>query len=202
MEIKRTSDPVVDAGAIAEARSWCGLGSDTSEDATLRLLIKACTQDVEDYLRLPLVNQAYRILADRDEVGMRPADADAYASTFDLVLPLPLANVSAVSSVKAYDVDGVSTTLAGTDYALDARCDDAALYLNTGVLPLPLRKTECLELAVTAGVGASSTSVPAKFKALILRLVAFDFEHRGDDVNDADRCKVLETGAANRVIRL
>jgi uncharacterized phiE125 gp8 family phage protein len=91
---------------LAEARAQCRVDG-TDDDTYLTSLIAAATSHVEDYTGRALVTQTWELVLDKF--------ADA--------MMIPKGPVTAVSSVKYFDVDGVQQTITDTNYVLDAASD-------------------------------------------------------------------------------
>ncbi len=99
-------------------------------------------------------------------------------------LQLPRAPVSSVSSVVWTDTEGVQYTLvAGTDYRVDTALEPARLRLSWLTMP---RFLEHIQVTFVAGYGPDGTTTPAPIVAAIKMMVAWLYEHRGDNTEAAD----------------
>jgi uncharacterized phiE125 gp8 family phage protein len=94
-------------------------------------------------------------------------------------LRLPLAPVSAISSISYYDANNASQTLtASGNYALfDDERSPAAVWLSTAVLPVLYDREDAIRVTFVAGYGAAS-AVPAAIKAAMLLMIADLYENR------------------------
>ena len=174
MFFKRLTAPTSSLLTLDEAKSYLELGDDDSEDTNLGLLKETAVADLEDFLRLPLLNQTWRLGYDRADVTRCTVEDGA------TVIPLPIENISAIArdSVKVYDLGHVESTLATADYQL-VDGFTPTIFVSTDKLA-DLRMQTALTVSVTAGFGATATDVPSQYRRAALAIVAFDFENRGD----------------------
>ncbi|MBV8800472.1 MAG: hypothetical protein JO208_11785, partial [Alphaproteobacteria bacterium] len=97
------------------------------------------------------------------------------------IVEIPLPPLQSVTSVTVYAPDDTASVLDPATYQVDAVSSPARLTLKSTVLPpINLRAINSVATAFTAGYGSNATDVPAGFRAAILELIAFLYEHRGD----------------------
>jgi uncharacterized phiE125 gp8 family phage protein len=97
------------------------------------------------------------------------------------VIEIPLPPLQGVSAVTVYAPDDSASVLDLATYQVDAASAPARLALKSTVLPPGnLRAINAVAVAFTAGYGDDADDVPAGFRAAILELIAFLYEHRGE----------------------
>lgn len=98
-------------------------------------------------------------------------------------LELPRSPVQAITSVTWTDTDGTQYPLtAGADYMVDTALDPGRLRLTWLTMP---RYLENIQVTFTAGYGDAESAVPAPLVSAIKLLVAWLYEHRGDNPETA-----------------
>jgi uncharacterized phiE125 gp8 family phage protein len=95
-------------------------------------------------------------------------------------VPLPIAPVSAVVSVKLVDEVGGETVLPGTSWRLVSDLHRPKLAGNGSVLP-PVPSDGQAVIEFDAGFGPAWGDVPADLQQAVLLLAAEYYEHRHDD---------------------
>ena len=172
MFFKRVTAPTSSLLTLDEAKSYLELGDDDSEDTNIGLLKESAVSDLEDFLRLPLLDQSWRLGYDRADIEACSVEDGA------TVTPLPVENISSIQSMKVYAADHAETVLDTADYQL---VDGAtkSVFVDTSQLQ-NLRKLSAVAVEVVAGFGATATDVPEQYRRAALAIVAFDFENRGD----------------------
>lgn len=111
------------------------------------------------------------------------------AAPSDIVLALPYAPATSISSVTYYGDDDAEQTLASTAYQADVYGEPARIILKRGsVWPTSLRNANALAVQYVCGYGAAA-SVPSGIKEAIKSLVVHFYEGRDsqqmDDQNTA-----------------
>jgi uncharacterized phiE125 gp8 family phage protein len=163
MALVLTSGPAAEPVTVAEAKAHLRIDG-TAEDVLIASLILTSRLHIEAALGLALVTQSWKLLLDR-----WPKEQ---------TVPLPLHPVQAVASVKVYASDGSPTTVAGSDYLVDAASRPGRLVPSGVSFPVPGKAAGGIEVAFTAGYGAAATDVPAPIRQALLLLVAHWYEHR------------------------
>lgn len=99
-------------------------------------------------------------------------------------LEIPRAPVVSVSSVVWTDTEGAQYTLVeGTDYFVDTDLEPGRLRLSWLTMP---RFLEHIQITFQAGYGPDGTTTPAPLIAAIKLMVAWLYEHRGDNIDAVD----------------
>lgn len=147
--------PGVEPVPLAEMKSYLRLDG-SAEDDLVGSLIAAARVAVESAIRSVLIAQSWR------------ADLDDWPAS-GAVLPIP--PVLTVDAVRAIDVGGSATTLAGSATEFDA---------VTGTVRLLQPRPDAIryDIDFTAGYGAVPADVPAPLRQAIRLLVAHWYENR------------------------
>jgi uncharacterized phiE125 gp8 family phage protein len=97
------------------------------------------------------------------------------------VIDIPLPPLQSVASITIYAPDDSASMLDPATYQVDAVSAPARLTLKSTVSRSDnLREIDAVAVAFTAGYGDVSDDIPAGFRAAILELIAFLYEHRGE----------------------
>ncbi len=167
MSLVLLSGPAVEPVSLAEAKAHLRVDH-ASEDALIQSLVLASRLHVEAGLGLALVTQFWRLV--RDDW---PADG---------FVILPLRPVQAIEAVNVETAPGAVTTLAATDYALEAAgasAGDGQRLVATGAgWPGPSTRIDGIGIDLRAGFGDTAADVPEPIRQAILMLVAHWYEHR------------------------
>lgn len=153
--------PAVEPVGVPEMRAFLRL-EHADEDALIASLLRAARLVVEATTRLVILEQSWRIAVE--------------AVPRDGVVRLPLAPILSVSEVRAFDGEGLATTLAAADYRLERRSDPARVTLSGAAL----EAAGGIEIDLFAGYGAAVEAAPAPLVQAIRLLAAHWFENRGD----------------------
>lgn len=135
------------------------------EDSLIDDLIKRATKFVEHSTNRQLVTATLKVFF--------PAFAD------ELRLPRPPLQASPAPTVKYVDTDGVTQTLAATEYQIDSDFEPGRIKVANGKSWPAIRSTDynAVEVQYTAGYGVAS-AVPDEFKQMVLLAAAHQFEFR------------------------
>lgn len=156
--------PAVEPITLADAKAHLRLdGSD--EDDLVAALVVAARVTVEQHARLRLIEQTWRYAL--------PAWPD------DRRVRLPCWPVVAVDAVRVSAADGSPTAVPSNLYSRE-ECGDATDLLVDRV-PDPAGLPPRIEIDIRCGFGVAAAAVPAPLVLAIRRLVAYWFEHRGDE---------------------
>ena len=166
MSLQLITPPAVEPVTLADAKLH--LKVDTSDDdALIARLITAARARSEWHTGRALNTQSWILWLDSwPQCG---------------IIEIPLPPLQDVSSVTVYALDDSTTVLDPATYQVDAASMPARLTLRSTVLPpMILRAINSVAVAFTAGYGDAADDVPAGFRAAILELIAFLYEHRGE----------------------
>lgn len=155
--------PLVEPVTLADAKFHARV-DDANQNQAILALITAARGYVEQATGRVLIEQGWRIYRD-----------DWPAAGVVRVRPSPLLQVDAVT---VYDADGVPSVVPASDYEVDTALAPARIRMARGVVVLPGREINGIEIDVTAGYGSGAEDVPAPLRQAILMLVAHWFENR------------------------
>lgn len=155
--------PAEEPVTLAEAKAWLKVdGAD--EDALIATLITAARLHLESVTGRALLTQSWRLVLDAWPPGGE--------------VRLPVAPLSALSAIRAFDEDGDEHTIGLAQFLVEAGGTPALLVLPGTVAGMPvLRQRFGIEIDYVAGFGAAA-DVPQELKQALLVLVAHWFEHR------------------------
>lgn len=149
--------------SVAEAKAALLVDHD-QDDALIARLVASATEEAERLAGRAFVSRTVELVLDA-----WPAD----------VIRLPYPPVQSVTSVTYYDDDNVLGTVASSAYisVLDVVPPLVMLANGQSWPSVSLRPVSPIRVRYVAGYGAAS-AVPERYRALILGLVAVDYESR------------------------
>ena len=157
--------PAVEPISLAEMKAYLRLDG-TDEDDLVSALIVAARVSVELRTRSCLISQNWRYA-----LSAWPAERR---------VGLPLHPVIMVDAVTVSTSEGEQATLASELIQLEADGDRSLLVISAAA-PDPAGLPPRIEVDFTCGYGPDPESVPEPLRLAIRRLVAYWFEHRGDE---------------------
>jgi uncharacterized phiE125 gp8 family phage protein len=166
MPLQLITPPAVEPVTLLDARLHLKL--DTSDDdALIARLITAARARAEWHTGRALNTQGWILWLDCwPQCG---------------VIEIPLPPLQNIGSVTVYAPDDGASVLDPATYQVDAASAPARLTLRSAVSPPSnLRAINAVAVAFTAGYGDDADDVPAGFRAAVLELIAFLYEHRGE----------------------
>jgi uncharacterized phiE125 gp8 family phage protein len=181
MALVLTAPPAAEPLTVAEAKAHLRIGH-AEEDAMVASLITTSRLHVEAALGLALIDQDWSYTLDSWPDGH--------------VLLLPLRPVRAVTGVRVTTSDGSIDTLPADRYLLDGAALPPRLHAMGGAWPRPGRRALGIEVAFTAGFGATAASVPPPVRQALLMLVAHWYEHREPVLAEGAPARVPDTVSA------
>jgi uncharacterized phiE125 gp8 family phage protein len=164
MSLVMTSGPALEPVSLAEAKAHLRVDG-TLEDALVQSLIVTARLHIEAALGLALITQGWSYFLDRWPKAGR--------------LVLPLRPVAAISQIRVWNDEGVAETVPASHFLLDGQGFPPRLVSTSGAPPLESgRAVNGIEVAFTAGFGATPGDVPATIRHALLLLVAHWYENR------------------------
>lgn len=157
--------PAVEPVSLAEMKAHLRLDG-PDEDALVEALIVAGRVTVERQTRLALIEQSWCFAL---QTWPR-----------DLSVPLPLYPVRAIEEVRLSGEGGQDVVLSPAHYRLEPEGDVTRLVVDAAA-PAPAGLPTRIEIDFACGFGSAPETVPEPLRLAIRRLVAYWFEHRGDE---------------------
>lgn len=159
----------------------------TDEDSLLTILIQAARELLETDTRRAYIQRQFTLVMDQFPYWGQ-LDRQSIERTSQAVgvfygggIFVRLAPVVSIDSVKYLDTTGVQQTLAtdGSAYITDVISEPARIYPAYGI-PWPITRWQnnAIQIGLTAGYGATASTVPARARQAILMLAAHWYWHR------------------------
>jgi uncharacterized phiE125 gp8 family phage protein len=163
MSARLITPPVEMAVTLDAARDAARVnGNDLDE--MIEIQVRAITEDAEHLTGRAFITQTWRVTL----------------NGFPSAIRLPAPPVSAVSSVKYWDVDGVEQTLDLSDYMVDAVSEPGLIVPAPGrAWPSTASRINAVTVDVVCGYGPTDATTPASVKAYILAKVQEFFAPAG-----------------------
>jgi uncharacterized phiE125 gp8 family phage protein len=188
MPIIQTTPPAAEPLGLATVKAHLRI-THAEEDTTLTRLVSAARREVERRAGLCLISQGWSVFSD----GW-PADG---------CIALPLHPVAAITALTIHGEDDTPATIEASHYFLDRVRRPARLVMRQGRwLPPPGRAANGIEVALTAGFGATEADVPEDLRQAMLMLIAHWYAERGDEGRKALPMPALALLEPWRAVRL
>ncbi len=177
LTFKRTTGPATEPVTKTEAKAWSRIDIDDDDTLIDSLIIRA-REHCEAITHKQFITATYTFVMDAFPSSWR---SDVYRATYrhegtDILLPRP--PLVSVSSIAYLDENGISQTVAASDYVVSTYDEPGRIALANGSLwPSTLDQINAVTIVYVAGYGAAS-AVPQSIKDAMLMLVAHGYEHR------------------------
>lgn len=174
MPLILTAGPAVEPVSLEEAKAHCRIDA-CAEDTLVSSLVLAARLYVEQSLGLALIRQKWSLYLDA-----WPGKAH---------VELPLSPLIGVDAIRLYGQTGSYMTIDPGLFFLDTVSRRPRLVRGVGqAWPVPGRNVNAIEIAFTAGYGATADDVPMPIRQAIKLLIAHWYEARepvvfGQDAN-------------------
>ncbi len=156
--------PATEPVTLAEAKAFLRVDG-TDEDAFISTLITAARLHAESVTGRAMITQSWRMALDDFPLSRR--------------IGLPVAPLRALTEIRAYDADGVATTLTLAEFQPETGLAPACLFVPAAISGMPvMRAFDAIEIDYVAGYGDAPEDVPADLRHAVLTLVGYWFEHR------------------------
>jgi uncharacterized phiE125 gp8 family phage protein len=167
-----SSEPV----SLQDAKAWLKVDEgEVLDDGVISTLSTAARQRIESETRRAMLVQTFDQVMDAFPRG------DA--------LEMSRAPLASVVSIKAFaDTDATDTggtVMASSGYYIDTASEPGRVVLQgSGVWPTATRRANAAIVRFTAGYSSSASGVPAALQTATKALLAYWYEHRGDEPLD------------------
>lgn len=197
MAFKLTSSPAAEPLSISDAVVKQTLRViDTAEDAYITLLLQKARETAEKVTRRAFITQSWLMTLDKFPApGLETTSANWYGPAWGTgpgpltvtrpdgqsltEIYVPKCPIQSIDSIKYYDQTGTLQTLDPSAYITDLVSEPARIMPAPNTAwPATYNMPNAVQVAFTAGYGASGTSVPAEIKHWILMTVATLYENR------------------------
>ncbi len=170
MYLAQTAAPAILPVTLAEAKAHLRVDF-TDDDTAITTLIGAATAHFDGaagVLGRALISQSWEWRADE------------FPATLTGEIPLPLAPLLSVESVKYIDIDGAEQTLATSIYnvRIPGKLPGAVLLKYAQYYPATRVEPDAVRVRFTAGYGAAAGDVPTPIRQAILLWTGFLYANR------------------------
>lgn len=184
MNLTLTAPPPAEPVTLEELKLFLRIDGSAEDDLLLEL-IPAARELAEQFTGRAFLIQGWRLTLDRlsrDRAkeewwdGVREGAIGSLLGAY-APIPLPRPPLASVQSVAAYGLDDAPSVLPASAYRVDTA--GHRLILDAGAGLPPLRPYGAVEIAYTAGYGATAASVPAPIRLAVKQGAAMLYEQRG-----------------------
>ena len=160
--------PEVEPLEVTEAKAHLNV-SGSSKDPYIDSLITTARRQIERYLHRALITQSWKV----------------YYNNWQHTMLIPFGSLQAVASIKYYDINGTQQTLTESDYYWVVTTDDPGCIVRKYDATFPELqhgRPDAIEIAFTAGYGATSAAIPGEIKHAMKILIGNYYSNREDIV--------------------
>jgi uncharacterized phiE125 gp8 family phage protein len=184
MPLILTAGPSAEPISVAEAKAHCRIDTDP-EDTLVASLIVAARMHIERSLDVALIEQSWSLYL------------DAWPERH--WVKLPLAPVVSLDAVRLYGPTDSYVTLDPGLFLLDGAGSRPRLVRRDALTwPRPGRNANGIEIAFTAGYGATAEDVPMPIRLAVKMLVAHWYEAR-EPILPGEEANILPMGVASLI---
>jgi len=158
---KLITGPATEPLTLAEAKLYLRVDSD-SEDDLITALIKAARLQVENKTYRMLISQTWDLILDKSDIGEGEL----------LIYKQP---ITAISSVKYYDINNTEQTLSSTAYQTEVNSNPAKVNIIS--MPSIYNRLGAVTIRFVAGY-ANAGAVPQDIKQAMYFLIGHMYENR------------------------
>lgn len=168
LSVAATVDPIT----LAEAREWLNIQAGvTTDDGAITQAIKEITAYLEGRLNgRKFITQTWTVTLDEEEV--------------DEIIKLKLLPLQSVSSIKTYDDDGDSTTVASTNYLVTTGERPRITLTANGSWPSDMRTYDSMVITCVVGYGDAGSDVLEDLVMLLRGLTLYHYRNKGEGVTE------------------
>ena len=181
--VKRTTAPTLRPVSLDQAKTHLHV-TGTSEDENIGIYLDAAINACENRLQTAIMDSGFTL----------------YARSFCQHISLQKKWVSAINSVKYYDVNGTQTTVSSINYAVQDFKVPNVLYFNDSyTFPNTDLREFPVEVSFQAGFTSASSVFPAIRNAVFLE-VADRYENRQNEVIGERLISVMYNTTAEKML--
>lgn len=172
--------PTIEPLSLEDAKTHLNV-SGTSKDTYIEGLIKTARRQVERYLNRVLITQSWKVYYDCWQHELLIPFGNLQIATYSVGPPEVLAS----PVVKYRNLEGTLTTLTESDFYWVVTNTDPARIVRKYDATYPelqYGRPDAIEIAFTAGYGATSAAIPDEIKHAMKLLITNYYENRGDVV--------------------
>lgn len=153
--------------ALADAKLYLKIDSDTTEDALVTSMIRTAQEIVENYCRTRLFTTVEELYLDQ--------------FPFQYNIQLEKWPISAVAYVKYYDTNGVEQTVSPSTYILDGVSKPGRICLNyANYWPVVRWIDNAVWVRYSVGFGTTTTDIPAGLISAMYLIIGHLYQNRSD----------------------
>jgi hypothetical protein len=195
--LTETTPPASEPLTLSEVKTFLRIDHSADDDLVTGLIAVA-RQMCETATGRSLIARGYSFYLDYWPGTMSLGWWDGVQEGADIIvngaaLDLPKPPLASVTRINVYNAANAATEFAASNYFVDTAGIPGRIMLKEGVLPpIPGRLANGLEIQFTSGYGSSAQNVPAPLRQGMKQLVAYLYQHRGDNQDNA----LIASGAA------
>ncbi len=169
MRLVLTTGPTVEPVTTAEMKLHSRIDTD-ADDAKIAMFITAAREYVESITGRQLINATYTMKLNMFPIGE--------------FMELPKAPLGSVTSVQYLDTANTTQTFSSSNYTIDNSIDSyGRIIVDRDVgWPSTYDTLNAVTVVYVAGYGATSASVPERYKQLIMLIAADWYENREGNI--------------------
>lgn len=188
MPLILTTPPATEPVTPTEAKAHLRI-THADDDTYIATLIKSARQAIERRTGIGLITQAWSLFL------------DDWPDTSEI--RLPISPILDVTDIKVWSDADVAAVIDPSHYYEDKASTPPRIVLRgSRSWVRPGRVANGIEVLLSVGYGAASTSVPEPLRQAILQLVAHWFATRGDEAAQGEPLTIAQLIAPYRVVRL
>lgn len=194
LSVNLVTPPIAEPVTLTEVHSQCRIDPGyTGDDTLLEMYITAARQWAEKYMNRAIYNQTWTRTLDHFPLWWSPNgtvnpnyrnDWPYYSDFWNrITIDVPLPKTQAVESITYVDMNGVTQTLAASDYVVDLTSTPSRIvpaqgtYWPSEMTYIP-GSVVITFVAGSYGDGVTLESCPSTIKMAILLLISHWYEHR------------------------
>ena len=160
--------PSVEPIDVSTAKSYLRVEV-PDDDVLIQTMIEAARRQTENKLNRSFINTTWKLSIDEFPDGEEPI----------LTPNPPLSATSSNVAITYTNTSGVSTTLASSNYQIDATSEPGRIFPRYGgTWPETRSVPNAVQIQFVSGYGSAADTVPGGIRQYMLRLIADQYENR------------------------